>query len=486
LPLALCPLQNVSLCSSHSLTDPRIDKLIDAFSDLTKQLQISGRRNPRQVSGSKATRAKIFRAEATVSAFEAVAEDQRIFDVDDVTQQALRDEEASGRVEYLFLKRADGKVVFKNEEKFAEYLTPKLELLFPGRFLVNSERVKWLRSRVSQSDRLADQKPDWFLVDHEAFFTNLDKEYTEHVCGGLSSWVLRDTVDLIEAKLSESEDGLTETIEYCFDLAQHCLEVNCAHCEKIISRAMLVYPKGFCLITTSDKRALTIEKCAWNTEGAHARVQHFFEVSDPWAKSMTEACKLFGCGSGAFVGSGGTGRVFRVVDAKGQAMALKLVASKFARQLDDEFATMCQLCKEADFQSIVVKPVNFAVLDSTFAAMLMPYGEKVLPADVSSPYTKNKVFAAMFKLHDLGGTHGDPRLDNIVRFGPNMRWIDFMGGKKMSSVPTAADDLRRMEDLTILVESITGFHVTQGQRLAMSNCSDDYRQLAGTVTVAPQ
>ena len=453
------------------------------------ELHLSKARTPRDVSGSKSTRADIFRQEAKVSDFKEVKDGKAIFDFEDVAQQALQDENDAGRdaSSYKFVKLTNGKVEFQSEELFVMYLTPKLEELFRGRILVNSERVAWLRSRVPQSSRNNDQKPDWFVVDHEAFFTKIEKEYTEYECGKLSSWVLRDTADIIEAKLSGGGEGLAEAVEYCFDLAQHCLEDGCAHCELRISRAILVYPKGLCLITTSDKLTLTIEQCLWNTKGIYSHVQESFAPRDPWASSLTEACQFFGCeiGGETFAGSGGTARVFKVTQ-NGKPMALKLVSAKFVEQLDDEYSTMSKLCEDIQFEAIVAQPLGFKKLGSRFAAMLLPFGSNVHLSQTSCHVFKLKVFAAMHKLHQLGCTHGDPRLDNIITIEDNLLWIDFMGGKKMFSPPNEADELRRMNDLTILIKSITRAPtITPQHTQAIDHCGDtNYARLAGIVTVS--
>ncbi len=166
---------------------------------------------------------------------------------------------------------------FDNEYHLNAHLTPVLTGLFEcGPFvLVNTEHWQWLQLEDISSN--LDLKPD-FIVCHKSCYSK--KELKETVreelkayhdlaskqgivlrFGVLTSWVLRDTIRVLEAKLKINDEAVGKMIVYLTNV--------CRDRPNAVAKGMLYDVEGFALMTTDLSSLLHVYQGKWTDQGIY-------------------------------------------------------------------------------------------------------------------------------------------------------------------------------------------------------------------------
>ncbi len=401
---------------------------------------------------------------------------------------------------------------FQREREFVSWISPYLRACFPGRMLVNSEEVPWLRTSSGRAEHF--QKPDLFAADRSVVSmvetTASKADTTTQTYGKLCHWVCRDCVDAaIEAKLSDTPVGWGEAISYQRRLSHHCTE-NCRHCKKKITRAIFVHPHGFRLLQGTGEKLTRCVTGLFSQRGTQKFISEFFSWESPWITTLREGCKKLGVSYDidSFIGAGAFGRTFcvtknigksgdsgdnkasatghisdsksgnaatslhsgsrnwHITSGSGDEMRIVNAAATSSNRLGhvlkvcldtdrlrQEFELLCRIHENEGAVDVCVSPIEFVQFigsdDSKVACYLMsPCGRRVERTDLTREEAVKQVFTALDALHDLGFAHGDARIANLIRSGRRLLWIDL--AQTSVAVPSAQQTDRVVLGMSIL------------------------------------
>lgn len=154
-------------------------------------------------------------------------------------------------------------------------------------------------------------------------------------------------------------------------------------------------------------------------------------------------------GQSALLGAGAHGRVFMLTNGR----SIKIVVGKNdSDEVEKEYKLMIQCLERVD-----VNPFVFPIVKDSFrsgVAVGVPYagyllegkGEKItLPV---SPIVMTELVALLYALHSKEIIHGDPRIDNVLRLGSDLKWIDFR------DCETVTTKVNKRHDVKIFLKSV--------------------------------
>lgn len=90
--------------------------------------------------------------------------------------------------------------------------------------------------------------------------------------------------------------------------------------------------------------------------------------------------------------------------------------------------------------------------------LMTPVGS---PVNIDVVEDRKALFVMLYRLHDKGFAHGDPRWQNIIHFEGNLLWIDFNNFVLLST------PCNKEKDLLLLMASV------YGNDLASHVCNDN-------------
>ena len=157
----------------------------------------------------------------------------------------------------------------------------------------------------------------------------------------------------------------------------------------------------------------------WDTPGLSNSIIKFAEVTSKMDSVLSQSLTHHQLTLDSFLGAGGFGRVYRVVDRNGEIRALKVSSSP---NLNNEFAWMEKLMKEAEGRVVPVIENSFVQFSEGACYLLAQVGEPVkrIRSEVMS------ACRALDNLHASGYCHGDARFQNIIKVNSQLLWIDLM------------------------------------------------------------
>ncbi|CEP03002.1 hypothetical protein PBRA_009220 [Plasmodiophora brassicae] len=352
-----------------------------------------------------------------------------------------------------------------DEKQLNLAVTVIMESIFAGSPLVfvNSEEYPWLPQEYGLESRF-DLKPDGFAT-HVGMYRQYAPAGGTSICnaresvrvngitlrfGRPSSLILHDCVALIaEGKRKITTADIGKIVWYA-----HSMPVQATF------RAILFDPNELYLFTVRHREILRIDHASWATLGCMDLLKDSLTLPQyvpPWVALLDAAVKQFGYSvkPGSFLGAGATGRVFRVERPdNGSAVALKVVKKRDAAFLHHECVHL-MAAAESPFvvkvvtEATVVRAEDGTVLGSAMA--IEPVGQPV-----RSPLSEavcERLWLALFDLHQRNICHGDPRIPNIVFNDNQYYWVDFLGSSiKDSSGPGSG----KLADVITLSKSILG------------------------------
>ena len=204
----------------------------------------------------------------------------------------------------------------------------------------------------------------------------------------------------------------------------------------------------------------------WNDSGSARMIQKFFEQSDETGFVLDAVCKELGCKISdrptkewqAFLGAGGTGKVFRVEDGNETRAAKIVVGDAKVKLLRQEK----EILQGLDGMDVAVKLHRFYEVKKD--DVIVGAGFTMEP--VGSPISKLQNLAQVFpdalrvlsKIHVTGLCHGDPRTHNILLHKRSIIFCDFQ--QYAGFVKEAGSKARVMQDMDIIFESF-GIKITE-------------------------
>ena len=337
-----------------------------------------------------------------------------------------------------------------NETEVVKFLTPFLwnmrvsgDVADPCRsVLVNSENLAWLDNLESplRDMRL---KPDLFVAPGVCVLTQPGTEKQgSGACflfGRLADARLqRDGCvrELYEAKLgSLTLAHFGELVMYHRLIPGEC-------------RGMLFSDKGFWLYSSYDASPVALVRSAWTTGGSAERLRRFFDQDAPPPPPLLPLLRHLLTELGvrpvtaalgtAFLGSGGSGRVFAVEYCASTSrsveharskkrMALKVVPAggKDGQVYQDLTTEFNALTAAADRGAPVVQVVadSFRLAPPLGGGFLLGCCGQAFNASASAD-TCADAFLSLAELHERGVLHGDARVANLVSVHKQPMWID--------------------------------------------------------------
>ncbi len=301
--------------------------------------------------------------------------------------------------------------------------------------LVNGENFNWLDDPVASLPPNMRLKPDLFtapLVCVEAHAGAGSQGSGDcYLFGRLADRRLQldgCVHELFEAKMGPLTDAhFGELVTY-----QRLIPGEC--------RGMLFNGTHFWLFASLHGQAMRLVKGAWAALGSASRVRRFFDDEAPpppplvpLLRQLLAALRLRPApmGGSAYLGGGGSGRVFAVArvreDVAAQPrMALKVVVSAaggwWASSLTREFQAM-QHAAAQGAPVVAVVAGSLQLLDGVGGGFLLarcgvPFGAPASRAACAAAFT------SLAALHACDVLHGDARLPNLLRLDGAAAWVD--------------------------------------------------------------
>jgi hypothetical protein len=319
--------------------------------------------------------------------------------------------------------------------------------------LVNSECFTWLQVFASVSKN--DLKPDLFIASHEnvlykAAYANAPSCQSDRNFGKFEKWKCRDSLNSIwDAKTTLNNEGKGKVFRYVQIAGQECKNHNG---NAVPMRGVAFDAEKMMLIT--GLRNKIHHAIVLRMAGAGSRqilVDFLRNEHDEWAAAVRKCCTTLEISLGIInvdlilesqilLGAGGHGRAYRLEEG-----ALKI---SLGRSMNKEYELM--LGAYSRCPSIVVKPLRYYEQTKEDGTVLFSaYTMEDCGQPVENP-TQQSLATALFYLHDAGLVHGDARLENIVKVGSSLKWIDFY-----ESFSSSAESGRR-HDVNTLVRSVCG------------------------------
>ncbi|KAI9341190.1 hypothetical protein BDR26DRAFT_860806 [Obelidium mucronatum] len=302
--------------------------------------------------------------------------------------------------------------------------------VLPDLQVVNSETSPWLRQGTMESK--FDMKPDGFItccgqyvkvkngMNVKTGFGDVSIHY------GVPPKGVWDTITVFEAKLEISMKDWMQVVRYMANLPPGALCV--------------LFDRLNCfLVTSGEKRTIvSIVKMRWVTPNSKSTFISFVRgKSQLWLDRLNSACSLFDVrlpDENAFLGSGATGRVFKVLDSTNSECALKIVDLEMGYSLVHE-ALLLKAAKKSKVVVDVVEEPKILDNDVGVAFLISPVGKAMNTEQDLSLELCIDIMQSLRKLHDSELWHGDPRLANLIRDPKSNRllWIDFRESYESSS-----------------------------------------------------
>ena len=341
-----------------------------------------------------------------------------------------------------------------------------------ARLIVNSERTPWLDALHAPLPAGQLKRPDLFATWEPFWAGRIDA--ARGAVGRLAARALQldgCVREFYEAKLGSGD----------FTPAEFGQLVDYHSRVRGPVRGMLFNARRFWLFESMREHPVQLIKGDLGAPGSRALLRRFFEaVPEPPLVSLlrhlcrelratpsrggAQGAELDGGGGGsgggdggggggsealssAFLGAGGSARVFRVA-AAGEAglCALKASTALSRAALEYEFTTM----QRASLAGAPVVPVVEESLVFLFDAEGAHRGGGFLLRGVGTRAVLDSAarcaaaFSSLRALHAAGFAHGDARLPNLVCVGPQLLWIDFREASASAAEVTQRFDARTL------------------------------------------
>lgn len=329
----------------------------------------------------------------------------------------------------------------------------------PDLRLVNSESNAWLQCTNKSCHNIL--KPDLITAHHYLVhfgappaYKNAPECTTARLFGKFSDWQCRASIHCIwEARWKIDNRAFGEICSYLQKAADGYKQGV-----YLKLKGVLFDVEEFWMIKSSGSSIVDVVTCKWSLKGSMNLLENFLRIVDPWSEAADALCKELNVtivdltattqGQSALLGAGANGRVFMLTNEQ----VLKIVVGKNSHDVEKEYKLMVQCLERAE-----VNPFVFPIVQGSFREGLageVPYagyllerkGEKVtLPV---SRAVMTELVALLYELHSKNIIHGDPRIDNVLRLGSQLKWIDF---RQYETVTTA---ISIYHDVMIFLKSV--------------------------------
>jgi DNA-binding Xre family transcriptional regulator len=302
--------------------------------------------------------------------------------------------------------------------------------------LINTEHnAAWIQCNSKASYNL---KPDLFTAHHhlihfEAAYENAPKCTAARLFGKFSNWECRASIHCIwKAKWKINMSTFGEICKYLQIAGEDFTDYNGV---ALKLKGVLFDVEEFWMIRSSGNTIVDVMRCPWSQKGSMNQLENFLHVVDPWLDAADALCRELEVtivdltattqGQSALLGAGAHGRVFMLTNGR----SIKIVVGKNSHKVEKEYKLMIQCLERVD-----VNPFVFPIVKDSFRSgvavgvhyagyLLEGKGEKItLPV---SPEVMTELVALLYALHSKDIIHGDPRIDNVLRLGSDLKWIYF-------------------------------------------------------------
>lgn len=323
--------------------------------------------------------------------------------------------------------------------------------------LVNSECFTWFH--VAGTSHKKDMKPDLFITSRENVlykdaYANAPACTSERAFGIFGNWKCRDSLNSIwDAKTALNDEGMGKVFRYVQIAGQKFRDYKGEH---VPIRGVAFDAERMMLIYGLDNVIQKVVVLRMAEGGSRQYLVNFLsQRCDVWADAVRASCMEFGVSLGEIeidspilLGAGGYGRAYRL--ERGGALKISMGRAMFGEY--GHMHTAHEKCPD-----IVVSPQRYYQKNGEdgkvlFSAYLMADCGKPVASPISNAM-QTLLATALGRLHKAGVFHGDPRVENIVKVGESLKWIDFFeGGNMIGDTNEAARDV----DVRKLIRSVFG------------------------------
>lgn len=325
------------------------------------------------------------------------------------------------------------------EKKICAFLFNAMNGRFGTRVVVDSQDFPWLSQ--GSGDRL---KPDGFIV-HQALAKIRDSaaeevlEETRALVNGtpVHDRYVEGEVFMIEGKLGLTPKGQLELVDY----------MNLVG--KGVYKGMVIGKNGFWLVKACNWVINERIEGKWTDAGSMELILDFLPPP-PLACAIDSVCQQLQCrisiaNTGeSYLGSGASGHVFLVEKgSKKMAMKLSLGPEAHGVHLEAHKLLGYNQREDADDLPLATRENEYSG-DGITAFLMEPVGQPVIPMTNKRGAVAlvEQAFGSLLKLHIAKIFHGDPRLENLIRSGRDLIWVDLLvlGGEECCNQASMQSD----------------------------------------------
>ena len=321
---------------------------------------------------------------------------------------------------------------FEDEYHFNSAMYDLLSGIFGADILFNSE---WYGYLPASDDPKNDNKPDWLLCAFSELCTSRDKPKNKFAKDiNYAADCIPFLSGIIEGKMSKGS-LMAKDVEPLFRYLK--LLGNAGH-EKprgiVYNRTEVLYAEY-----TTDGGIKCVEKVDWTRLGDGSILKEKFEpprIVQALSLVLGENRSLM---LSSYLRGGRFGQVFKVKKEE------KVFALKFVMDEDDfekfrlEFKKLSAANNAAP--DLVVHPVPDSLVVKMDARVKHAYYLMDEVGTASKYLLRRQVFYLLYRLHENGLSHGDPRLQNIISYNNSLKWIDMRDSHAGNSTDSMFNDV---------------------------------------------
>lgn len=327
----------------------------------------------------------------------------------------------------------------QNEHQLIVCFTPILEELSNecGLIFVNSEEFSWIRTLKEHPMNYL--KPDGFSTIHNLYqdagedsrvnLENWKIRYPTTYRYGRGLWEIRNFYILWEFKMRIAQSDRGKAYSYLLHM--------CRKDSTSTFRCILCDRDDFYIMIAKGGIIVSVEKWGWTQPGSRRALLDILSFQNNWCKLFRSCIQKLNVKVLSFLGSGGYGRVFRVLTADGKEIGMKIVLTlgnegAVKEQLIlSEYDKLCQLKEQKvpHVVDIIDDSLTNCVFDGTLVGvgyLLSTIGCQVTKQQCQNKDFCKQLFQSLLAIHQHNYHHGDARFNNAIISENQIYWIDFV------------------------------------------------------------
>ena len=358
-----------------------------------------------------------------------------------------------------------------------------------NRNLVNTEEEKWIHTLLKHPDNY--QKPDLFSglpllyikgSSHRPKLNHIRSSDPDKYLFGKGIWELRDYYILWEFKVKIGPADRGRAYSYATHISRD---------DKFNKYFVILADAKDFYIIEAQENITSIKQGSWIAPGSKDVIGEVLQYRNHSLYLLEQLCVQLKIQVIGYLGAGGYGRCFAVLNTEGKKMALKVV--QVINQVQHAESLVKGEYNKLSFELNNVPNVIKVIPDSltTIYQNGLLIGIGYLMNDIGIPLNcencksydvLNKLLNSLKDLHINKIYHGDARYHNAILINDNIVWIDFIDGFKSDN----SQNHKYFADIRLLIISIFGEdNITDELEQLLIIYSESFNNIRNIIEILP-